>query len=376
MTDYIIPLLLAGVALFALGRRENVYEELLTGAAGGLKLLVSIVPALIALLTAVHMLRASGAMEAAASFLSPVFSFLGIPPETAALVLVRPISGSAALAVGADLMAQYGPDSPIGRTAAIMLGSTETTFYTISVYFGAAGAPDPICRPCSAFGRSHRLLHGFPHRPVVFLKFSLYFSPAFGIVKGTKTASEEYTMEKILNLISAKMADAFEAAGFDRSYGRVTVSNRPDLCEYQCNGALAAAKAYHKAPIQIAQAVAEQLHHEDFESVATAMPGFINLRVSGSFLQAYLSAMRHDPYFGVEQEPVPKTIVVDYGGPNVAKPLHIGHLRSAIIGESMKRIYKFFGNHTIGDVHLGDWGAANGPHHRRTSGQAAGAVLF
>ena len=154
-------------------------------------------------------------------------------------------------------------------------------------------------------------------------------------------------MEKILNLISAKMADAFEAAGFDRSYGRVTVSNRPDLCEYQCNGALAAAKAYHKAPIQIAQAVAEQLHHEDFESVATAMPGFINLRVSGSFLQAYLSAMRHDPYFGVEQEPVPKTIVVDYGGPNVAKPLHIGHLRSAIIGESMKRIYKFFGNHTI-----------------------------
>ena len=134
MTDYIIPILLAGVALFALGRKENVYEELLTGAAGGLKLLVSIVPALIALLTAVHML-----MEAAAAFLSPAFSALGIPPETAALVLVRPISGSAALAVGADLMAQYGPDSPIGRTAAIMLGSTETTFYTISVYFGASG---------------------------------------------------------------------------------------------------------------------------------------------------------------------------------------------------------------------------------------------
>ena len=167
-------------------------------------------------------------------------------------------------------------------------------------------------------------------------------------------------MEKILNLISAKMADAFEAAGFDRSYGRVTVSNRPDLCEYQCNGALAAAKAYHKAPIQIAQAVAEQLHHEDFESVATAMPGFINLRVSGSFLQAYLSAMRHDPYFGVEQEPVPKTIVVDYGGPNVAKPLHIGHLRSAIIGESIKRIGRFVGHKVIGDVHLGDWGLQMG----------------
>ena len=167
-------------------------------------------------------------------------------------------------------------------------------------------------------------------------------------------------MEKILNLISAKMADAFEAAGFDRSYGRVTVSNRPDLCEYQCNGALAAAKAYHKAPIQIAQAVAEQLHHEDFESVATAMPGFINLRVSGSFLQAYLSAMRHDPYFGVEQEPVPKTIVVDYGGPNVAKPLHIGHLRSAIIGESIKRMGRFMGHEVIGDVHLGDWGLQMG----------------
>ncbi|MBS5672351.1 MAG: arginine--tRNA ligase, partial [Firmicutes bacterium] len=167
-------------------------------------------------------------------------------------------------------------------------------------------------------------------------------------------------MEKILDLISGKMADAFESAGFDRSYGRVTVSNRPDLCEYQCNGALAAAKVYHKAPIQIAQAVAEQLHHEDFESVAAVVPGFINLRVSGAFLQSYLTSMRREPSFGVEQEPVPKTIVVDYGGPNVAKPLHIGHLRSAIIGESMKRIYKFFGNHTIGDVHLGDWGLQMG----------------
>lgn len=140
MTDYIIPLLLAGVALFALGRRENVYEELLTGAAGGLKLLVSIVPALIALLTAVHMLRASGAMEAAASFLSPVFSFLGIPPETAALVLVRPISGSAALAVGADLMAQYGPDSPIGRTAAIMLAVRRQPFTP-----SASTLAPPVC---------------------------------------------------------------------------------------------------------------------------------------------------------------------------------------------------------------------------------------
>ncbi len=139
MTDYIIPLLLAGVALFALGKRENVYDALLEGASEGLRLLVSIVPALILLLTAVHILLTSAALEALATLLSPVFSALGIPPETAPLVLVRPISGSAALAVGADLMAQYGPESPIGRTAAIMLGSTETTFYTISVYFGAAG---------------------------------------------------------------------------------------------------------------------------------------------------------------------------------------------------------------------------------------------
>ena len=138
MIDYVIPLLLAGVALFALSRRENVYAALLDGATNGLKLLATIAPALIMLLTAVHMLRASGAMEAMSRILSPVVYWLGIPPETAPLVLVRPISGSAALAVGADLMAQYGPDSLIGRTAAIMLGSTETTLYTISVYFGAA----------------------------------------------------------------------------------------------------------------------------------------------------------------------------------------------------------------------------------------------
>lgn len=138
MADYIIPLILVFVSLFALRKRENVYDALLTGASQGLQVLVSIVPALIILLTAVHMLRASGAIEAMTGFLTPLFSLLGIPPETAALVLVRPISGSAALAIGADLITQYGPDSTIGRTAAIMLGSTETTFYTISVYFGAA----------------------------------------------------------------------------------------------------------------------------------------------------------------------------------------------------------------------------------------------
>ena len=167
-------------------------------------------------------------------------------------------------------------------------------------------------------------------------------------------------MEKILDLISQKMGDAFEAAGFDRSYGRVTVSNRPDLCEYQCNGALAAAKIYHRAPIQIAQATLEKLDAKDFDEVTAVAPGFINLRLSGTFLAQYLETMRTADAFGVNKEPVPKSIVVDYGGPNVAKPLHIGHLRSAIIGESMKRIYKFFGNHTIGDVHLGDWGLQMG----------------
>lgn len=139
MIDYIVPMILAGVSLFALRKRENIYDSLLLGAQDGLKLLISIVPSLILLLTAVHMLRASGAIDALTGLLSPAFSLLGIPPETAPLVLIRPISGSAALAVGADLMANYGVDSVIGRTAAIMLGSTETTFYTVSVYFGAAG---------------------------------------------------------------------------------------------------------------------------------------------------------------------------------------------------------------------------------------------
>lgn len=139
MTDYVVPILLLLTAVLALRKRENAYDLLLDGAGEGLKILVSIVPALVLLLTAVTMLRASGAVELLSRFLSPVFSFFGIPSETALLVLIRPLSGSAALAVGAELMGQYGPDSIIGRTAAVMLGSTETTFYTISVYFGAAG---------------------------------------------------------------------------------------------------------------------------------------------------------------------------------------------------------------------------------------------
>ena len=139
MLDYIVPGTLLLSALLALRKKKNAYDLLLEGAAEGLKLLISILPALVLLLTAVYMLRASGAVELLSRLVAPIFSFFGIPPETAMLVLIRPISGSAALAVGADLMAQYGVDSTIGRTVAVMLGSTETTFYTISVYFGAAG---------------------------------------------------------------------------------------------------------------------------------------------------------------------------------------------------------------------------------------------
>ncbi|MBR2421945.1 MAG: arginine--tRNA ligase [Oscillospiraceae bacterium] len=167
-------------------------------------------------------------------------------------------------------------------------------------------------------------------------------------------------MEKILNIITAKMQQAFADAGYDASFGRVTVSNRPDLCEYQCNGALAAAKQYKCAPIQIAKAVAEKLDAADFSMVDAVMPGFINLKLSDAFLCRYLEEMRTADGFGVQKLGARKTIVVDYGGPNVAKPLHIGHLRSAIIGESLKRLYKFFGYNTIGDIHLGDWGLQMG----------------
>lgn len=152
MTDYIVPGILLLAAATALRKKENAYDLMLEGAADGLKLLVSILPALILLLTAVHMLKASGAVELFSRLLSPLFSRFGIPPETAMLVLIRPISGSAALAVGADLMAQYGVDSLVGRTAAVMLGSTETTFYTISVYFGAAGIQKTrYCIPAALF---------------------------------------------------------------------------------------------------------------------------------------------------------------------------------------------------------------------------------
>ena len=167
-------------------------------------------------------------------------------------------------------------------------------------------------------------------------------------------------MEKILNIITAKMEQAFVDAGYDAAFGKVTVSNRPDLCEYQCNGALSAAKQYKCAPIQIAKAVVEKLDGADYDLVEAVMPGFINLKLSGAFLRNYLEQMRTAEDFGVEKVGAGKTIVVDYGGANVAKPLHIGHLRPAIIGESLKRLYKFMGYNTIGDVHLGDWGLQMG----------------
>ena len=167
-------------------------------------------------------------------------------------------------------------------------------------------------------------------------------------------------MEKILDIITGKMEKAFADAGYDAAYGKVTVSNRSDLCEYQCNGALAAAKAYKCAPIAIANAVVAKLDAADYDLVEAVMPGFINLKLSGSFLQQYLEQMRTAPDFGAEKLGAGKTVVVDYGGPNVAKPLHIGHLRSAIIGESIKRLFKFFGYNAIGDIHLGDWGLQMG----------------
>ena len=167
-------------------------------------------------------------------------------------------------------------------------------------------------------------------------------------------------MEKILDIISSKMQEAFVAAGYDASFGKVTVSNRPDLCQYQCNGALSAAKQYKCAPIQIANAVAEKLDSSDFSMIQAVMPGFLNLNLSDAFLASYLEQMRTAPDFGVQKLGEGQTIVVDYGGANVAKPLHIGHLRPAIIGETLKRIHKFMGYNTIGDVHLGDWGLQMG----------------
>ena len=168
-------------------------------------------------------------------------------------------------------------------------------------------------------------------------------------------------MKKILDLISEQVAAAFVQAGYDETYGKVSISNRPDLCEYQCNGAMAAAKRYHKAPIMIAGDVVAVLKENDiFEQADAAAPGFINIKVSPAFVSDYLKEMSVSEKFGLEPVKEPRTIMIDYGGPNVAKPLHVGHLRSAIIGESIKRLGRYVGHRMIGDVHLGDWGLQMG----------------
>lgn len=168
-------------------------------------------------------------------------------------------------------------------------------------------------------------------------------------------------MKKILDLITDEAVKAFTAAGFDAKYARVTLSNRPDLCEYQCNGAMAGAKLYRKAPIMIANDVADKLSASKvFSEVNAVAPGFLNLKVKEEFLTDYIRQMSVDRKFGVTMPEKPKKIIIDYGGPNVAKPLHVGHLRSAIIGESVKRIARFMGHDIIGDIHLGDWGLQMG----------------
>ena len=168
-------------------------------------------------------------------------------------------------------------------------------------------------------------------------------------------------MKKILDQITAAVSGAFEAAGYEAEYGKVTLSNRPDLCEYQCNGAMAAAKKYHCAPIQIASKVVEKLQAEEmFSEVNAVNHGFLNLKLSPEFVRDYLQSMQEDDRLGCEKTENPKTIIIDYGGPNVAKPLHVGHLRSAIIGESVKRLGRYAGHKVIGDIHLGDWGLQMG----------------
>ena len=168
-------------------------------------------------------------------------------------------------------------------------------------------------------------------------------------------------MKKLTDYMAEELSAAFEKAGYDSSYGKVGVSNRPDLCEYQCNGAMAGAKAYKKAPFMIADDVVGNLADSKvFSMKEMVKPGFINLKVSEEFLADYLKEMEKDEKLGADTAKEPKTIVIDYGGPNVAKPLHVGHLRSAIIGESIKRIGRFVGHKVIGDVHLGDWGLQMG----------------
>lgn len=168
-------------------------------------------------------------------------------------------------------------------------------------------------------------------------------------------------MKKLMDCLTEELSTAFEKAGYDPSLGKVSVSSRPDLCEYQCNGAMAGAKKYKKAPFMIADEVVQGLKDSAvFSGVEVVKPGFINLNVDPAFLASYLRQMEENEKFGLEEAQKPRTIMIDYGGPNVAKPLHVGHLRSAIIGESIKRIGRYMGHHVIGDVHLGDWGLQMG----------------
>ena len=171
-------------------------------------------------------------------------------------------------------------------------------------------------------------------------------------------------MKKILEALEQELKAAFTACGYEEKFAKVVLSNRPDLCEYQCNGAMAAAKAYKKKPIDIANAVVEQLTGEHassvFSEVVAVMPGFINLKLSEGFLADYMNGMAADEKLGLGEPEKKETIIVDFGGANVAKPLHVGHLRSAVIGESVKRMGRFLGHNVIGDVHLGDWGLQMG----------------
>ena len=168
-------------------------------------------------------------------------------------------------------------------------------------------------------------------------------------------------MKKLMDRMAEELASAFEKAGYDPAYGKVSISNRPDLCEYQCNGAMAGAKRYKKAPLMIAEEVVKNLGENSMFSLAEVVkPGFINLKVKGEVLTDFLQEMAADEKLSVSEAENPKTIIIDYGGPNVAKPLHVGHLRSAIIGESIKRIGRYMGHKMIGDVHLGDWGLQMG----------------
>lgn len=167
-------------------------------------------------------------------------------------------------------------------------------------------------------------------------------------------------MKKLLEVVTEEFEKAFEQNEYDKKLGKVVVSNRPDLCQYQCNGAMAGAKMYHKAPIAIANEVVETLKdNEMFEAIEAVMPGFINIKLNSEFVAGYLNDMKNAEKYGCENK-APETMVIDYGGANVAKPLHVGHLRSAVIGESVKRISRFMGNKVISDVHLGDWGLQMG----------------